>query len=69
MAVWLVRAGSHGEHQASSCPINSPRKHVYVTWDGLDVNLANLAEPARVEARLWISFAWILGLLLGGAVR
>jgi restriction system protein len=41
MAVWLVRAGSHGEYQDKFLS----EKRVYVTWDDLNVNLAKL--PAR----------------------
>ena len=38
MAVWLVRAGGHGQFQDKFIA----EKRVYVTWDGLDVNLAEL---------------------------
>lgn len=41
MAVWLVRAGRHGEFQEKFLS----EKRVYVTWDDLDVNLAKL--PGR----------------------
>lgn len=38
MAVWLVRAGGHGEFQDKFIS----ERRVYVTWDGLNVNLAKL---------------------------
>ncbi len=38
MAIWLNRAGPHGEHEQKFIQEN----RVYVTWDGLDVNLAQL---------------------------
>ena len=41
MAIWLVRGGRHGEYEQKF--IQEDR--IYVTWDGLDVNLA------RLEAR------------------
>jgi restriction system protein len=47
MAIWLIRAGSHGEYEQKFIQ----EKRVYVTWDGLDVNLAKLADrPALVAA-------------------
>jgi restriction system protein len=47
MAIWLIRAGSHGEYEQKFIQEN----RVYVTWDGLDVNLAKLADrPALVAA-------------------
>jgi restriction system protein len=47
MAIWLIRAGSHGEYEQKFIQEN----RVYVTWDGLDVNLAKLpARPALVDA-------------------
>ena len=38
MAVWLIRAGSHGEHEQKFIQEN----RVYVTWDGLNVELGHL---------------------------
>jgi len=40
MAIWLIRAGSHGEYEQKFISEN----RVYVTWDKLDVNLAKLAD-------------------------
>lgn len=40
MAIWLVRAGSHGEFQDKFLS----EKRVYVTWDDLKVNLAQLPD-------------------------
>ena len=47
MAIWLIRAGSHGEHEQKFIQ----EKRVYVTWDGLDTSLAKLPDrPALVAA-------------------
>ena len=48
MAVWLVRAGSHGEFQDKFLS----EKRVYVTWDDLDVNLAKLSDRDALIAAL-----------------
>ena len=40
MAIWLVRAGSHGEYERKFISDNK----VYVTADNLDVNLKGLAS-------------------------
>jgi restriction system protein len=40
MAVWLIRAGSHGEFQDKFLS----EKRVYVTWDDLDVKLDTLPD-------------------------
>jgi restriction system protein len=40
MAIWLIRAGSHGEYEQKFITEN----RVYVTWDRLGVNLAKLAD-------------------------
>src|SRR5262245_32508914 len=44
MAVWLVRAGSHGEYELKFIQEN----RVYVTWDDLNVNLSKLAEKEQL---------------------
>jgi restriction system protein len=44
MAVWLIRAGSHGEYELKFIQEN----RVYVTWDNLDVDLAKLGERAEL---------------------
>ncbi len=68
MAVWLIRAGSHGEYELKFVQDN----RVYVTWDGLDVDLARLTErveltdamaqrypDAKVKAIInWVSQIW-----------
>ena len=47
MAIWLVRAGSHGEYEQKFLQEN----RVYVTWDDLDVNLSSLSGRDKlVEA-------------------
>ncbi|MBI5611904.1 MAG: restriction endonuclease [Gammaproteobacteria bacterium] len=68
MAIWLIRAGSHGEYEHKF--IQEAR--VYVTWEGLDVNLANLKQRADLTAAMterspdkkpkaimnWVSQVW-----------
>jgi restriction system protein len=68
MAVWLIRAGSHGEYELKFIQEN----RVYVTWDNLGVDLAKLRERAElteVMAKLypdtkpkaianWVSQVW-----------
>ncbi len=47
MAIWLIRAGSHGEYEQKFIREN----RVYVTWDGLDVDLTKLPDRhALVDA-------------------
>ena len=48
MAVWLVRAGGHGQFQDKFIA----EKRVYVTWDRLDVNLAKLHGRAGLVAAM-----------------
>lgn len=48
MAVWLIRAGSHGEYELKFIQEN----RVYVTWDDLDANLAKLAERSELTKAL-----------------
>lgn len=40
MAVWLIRAGSHGDYELKFIQ----ESRVYVTWNRLDVNLGKLGE-------------------------
>lgn len=48
MAVWLVRAGSHGE-----CEEKFLREgKVYVTWEGLDVDLDTVREWSELVAEM-----------------
>lgn len=44
MAIWLVRAGSHGEFESKFVSEN----RVYVTWEGLGVDLAGMKERAEL---------------------
>jgi len=46
MAVWLVRAGSHGEYEQKFIE----EKRVYVTWDLLAVDLAALPDRAALTS-------------------
>lgn len=48
MALWLVRAGSHGEHEAKFLD----EKRVYVTWDELNYDLAKLKSQAELRTLL-----------------
>lgn len=46
MAIWLVRAGSHGENEQKFIT----EKRVYVTWDGFATNVASLPDrPALLQ--------------------
>lgn len=48
MAIWLIRAGSHGEYEQKFIQEN----RVYVTWDGLDIDLAKLQQRADLMAAM-----------------
>lgn len=68
MAIWLVRAGSHGEYEQKFIQEN----RVYVTWGDLDVNLAKLKQRTDLTAAMnnryadckpktiqnWVSQVW-----------
>lgn len=68
MAIWLIRAGSHGEYEQKFIQEN----RVYVTWDSLDVDLAKLKQRADLTAAMtehypdtkpkaimnWVSQVW-----------
>lgn len=46
MAVWLVRAGGHGEYEGRFFADNA----IYLTWEGLSANLAEIQDiPALVR--------------------
>lgn len=71
MAIWLIRAGSHGEYEHKFLE----EERVYVTWDYLDVNLQKLANREALAAALnsaypdrkpktitnWVSQIWPFG--------
>lgn len=44
MAIWLIRAGSHGEYEQKFIQ----ERRVYVTWDNLDVDLGKLKERSEL---------------------
>lgn len=48
MAIWLVRAGSHGEYEQKFIQEN----RVYVTWDELDVDLLKLPQRSDLMAAM-----------------
>ncbi|MRR36947.1 restriction endonuclease [bacterium] len=48
MAVWLVRAGSHGEYEAKFVS----EERVYVTWDLLDVDLSKMTDRQELTATI-----------------
>ena len=68
MAIWLIRAGSHGVYEQKFIQEN----RVYATWDDVDVDLAKLGQPsdlvdamtqrypdAKPKAIMnWVSQAW-----------
>ncbi len=68
MAIWLIRAGRHGEYEQKFIQEN----RVYVTWDSLDVNVGSLAKRAELQAAMvqrypdakpkrilnWVSQVW-----------
>ncbi len=68
MAVWLVRAGSHGEYEQKFLQ----EKRVYLTWEKLAVNLAKLSDREALFAKMtelyreskpkrlhnWVSQVW-----------
>jgi restriction system protein len=68
MAVWLIRAGSHGEYELKFIQ----ESRVYVTWDELDLNLGKLAERSELTRAMtqrypdtkpraianWVSQVW-----------
>jgi restriction system protein len=68
MAVWLIRAGKHGEYEQKFIQEN----RVYVTWDDLDVNLDTLSQRADLKTAMaerypdskpktiqnWVSQVW-----------
>lgn len=45
MSIWLIRAGSHGEYEQKFIQEN----RVYVTWEGLDVDLSKLPNRAALS--------------------
>jgi restriction system protein len=44
MAIWLIRAGSHGEYELKFIQ----ESRVYVTWDNLDVDLGKLSDRTQL---------------------
>lgn len=68
MNVWLVRAGAHGEYEQKFIQ----EERVYVTWEALDVDLAELKEREDLASALaeryedanpntirnWVSQVW-----------
>lgn len=48
MAVWLVRAGAHGEYEQKFIR----EKRIYVTWDRLDVDIAKLGQRSDLAAAM-----------------
>ncbi len=53
MAVWLVRAGSHGEYEQKFLQDEC----IYCTWDNLDLNLSKLKEPAELKQAMQDRYA------------
>src|SRR5258706_2725149 len=53
MAIWLNRAGSHGEYEQKFIQEN----RVYVTWDSLDVDLGKLADRDALSSAMTKRYA------------
>jgi len=53
MAIWLIRAGSHGEFEQKFIQDN----RVYVTWDNLNVNLGKLSNREEFFEQLQQRYA------------
>ncbi|MBM3501418.1 MAG: restriction endonuclease [Armatimonadetes bacterium] len=53
MAVWMIRAGSHGENERKFLE----EGRVYVTWDALDVDLSRMKERSELEAAMTERYA------------
>jgi restriction system protein len=68
MAIWLTRAGSHGEYELKFISEN----RVYLTWEGLGADLSKLAQKPELSAMMakrypnakpktivnWVSQVW-----------
>ena len=52
MAVWLIRAGAHGEYEEKFITEN----RVYVTWDNLDVDLSQLKQKEDLTAVMNVKY-------------
>lgn len=48
MALWLIRAGRHGEHEQRFLD----ESRVYITWHGLDANLGELKDIKALRTTL-----------------
>ncbi len=48
MAIWLIRAGSHGEFEQKFISEN----RVYVTWDGLDADLGKMKSREALAEKM-----------------
>lgn len=53
MAIWLIRAGSHGENEQKFIV----EKRVYVTWSGFDTNIASLPDRPALMQKLGEAYA------------
>ena len=48
MAIWLVRAGKHAEHELKFLQ----EKRIYVTWDNLEIDLKKLSDQSELTIEL-----------------
>ncbi|WP_229297109.1 hypothetical protein [Herbaspirillum sp. CAH-3] len=48
MAIWLIRAGSHGEYKQKFVQ----EGRVYVTWDELNLDLAKLQQRGELTSEM-----------------
>jgi restriction system protein len=74
MAIWLIRAGKHGEYEQKFLTEN----RVYLTWDGLAKDLTTFSSRAALSAELrklfptappgrlrnWVAQIWPFGHLI-----
>lgn len=52
MAIWLIRAGAHGENQNKFIEEN----RVYATWDKLNVNLGKLSQRSELTDKMTLVY-------------
>lgn len=48
MAIWLIRAGKYGQYEQKFIQEN----RVYLTWDGLDVDLSQIAKKPMLQGEM-----------------
>ena len=61
MALWVVRAGAHGEYEQKFLE----EKRLYLTWDNLNINLASINEWDKLKEILGDTYPDISKKVLG----